>query len=945
MFAFIQKCRRPPETNHEVIIGAPSKRSANNKLNTTKYNAFDFVPRFLVAKFLEPTNAFFLVLTLVKLLPEVSAVPWHSSGVPLIIIILVNAFTEIYEDLIRRFADTRLNNTELEEGHIVRLTKGDMVPADLLILSSSEPGGDVYMETANLDGEANLKVRQAPAETMGVHSEERVKVRSFAMIPNLGLVKYVMSDKTGTLTTNRMNFKFCSIGGKSYGVASESPEFDGRKMVRELRTNNKDGESRTYTILALIEFTSARKRMGCLVRTPQGRLKFFIKGADAKILPTLSRASDPEIEKMTKEHLKNFANLGYRTLCFGYRDVTEEEYLTWADEWNKANCDLQNREKMIEEVAAKMEHEILLLGASAIEDKLQDRVPETIARMLQAEMKVWVLTGDKLETAINIGHSCSLLSQDTPKIILDRNTEAETEALLDSYVGMVGERMLDAKNAQLALIVDAQCLDWVMGSSTMRMDFLRIALCCSAVICCRCTPFQKAAVTRLVRNNVDGLVLSVGDGANDVAMIQEADIGVGITGVEGSQAANASDFAISQFHHLDRLLFVHGTTCFHRISTVVLFSLYKNLIEVSLNMFYGFDNGNSDNPVADESTMVRYNLIYTCWIVGILGIFDNPVPLDVLGKYPLLYTHFQDNLTNLSHMIWSANAMLHGAMLYYAYRIWWRDGGVMFPSGRDGWGQMGGSWLYSCMVFVVSLKSVLESLSITVLTALGCLSSIIGVAAMMVVDSYLFPYFIAPIIGPNRAHYLGLIYTLPSPQTGLFLLFICVACLLPDLAVKALYRTLYPSILHRVIQSLAKKDTVLDTFRQPMILLADVVGLKQELESGKYGFMFAQDDGRVISQGDLLKMYGAPDCRSSRRQNQNKPAAEHHLVEQSPVSSTKSLNSRNPRHVKWASHPTAEPIITEEPVVAKPNDEHKSSPSCEDTQVATMELPPGVDGP
>ncbi|CAJ0561478.1 unnamed protein product, partial [Mesorhabditis spiculigera] len=907
MFAFIQKCRRPPETNHEVIIGAPSKQSANNKLNTTKYNAFDFVPRFLVAKFLEPTNAFFLVLTLVKLLPEVSAVPWHSSGVPLIIIILVNAFTEIYEDL-------------LEEGHIVRLTKGDMVPADLLILSSSEPGGDVYMETANLDGEANLKVRQAPAETMedryihqgllraflgqlilfsnlvpislcvtiegclmwqayfikqdiGIYDEERdqkSEVRSFAMIPNLGLVKYVMSDKTGTLTTNRMNFKFCSIGGKSYGVASESPEFDGRKMVRELR---------------------------------------------------------------------------YRTLCFGYRDVTEEEYLTWADEWNKANCDLQNREKMIEEVAAKMEHEILLLGASAIEDKLQDRVPETIARMLQAEMKVWVLTGDKLETAINIGHSCSLLSQDTPKIILDRNTEAETEALLDSYVGMVGERMLDAKNAQLALIVDAQCLDWVMGSSTMRMDFLRIALCCSAVICCRCTPFQKAAVTRLVRNNVDGLVLSVGDGANDVAMIQEADIGVGITGVEGSQAANASDFAISQFHHLDRLLFVHGTTCFHRISTVVLFSLYKNLIEVSLNMFYGFDNGNSDNPVADESTMVRYNLIYTCWIVGILGIFDNPVPLDVLGKYPLLYTHFQDNLTNLSHMIWSANAMLHGAMLYYAYRIWWRDGGVMFPSGRDGWGQMGGSWLYSCMVFVVSLKSVLESLSITVLTALGCLSSIIGVAAMMVVDSYLFPYFIAPIIGPNRAHYLGLIYTLPSPQTGLFLLFICVACLLPDLAVKALYRTLYPSILHRVIQSLAKKDTVLDTFRQPMILLADVVGLKQELESGKYGFMFAQDDGRVISQGDLLKMYGAPDCRSSRRQNQNKPAAEHHLVEQSPVSSTKSLNSRNPRHVKWASHPTAEPIITEEPVVAKPNDEHKSSPSCEDTQVATMELPPGVDGP
>ncbi|CAJ0928695.1 unnamed protein product, partial [Mesorhabditis belari] len=601
--------------------------------------------------------------------------------------------------------------------------------------------------------------------------------------------------------------------------------------------------------------------MTVIVRTPEGKLCLFVKGADVKIMEMLSPSSDPKVRSTTQAHLKEFANLGYRTLCFAYRDLDEEEYRNWAQIWSRANCELYDREEAIEKAAKIVEKEFILLGASAIEDKLQERVPQTIARMLQADIRVWVLTGDKLETALNIGYSCSLISSKMPTMILATNTEEETAAQLEKYVNALGSKRLDSRDVELALIVDAMCLDWILKSQVMRMDFLRLALCCSAVICCRCTPLQKAAVTRLVKHNVDGQVLAVGDGANDVAMIQEANIGIGIAGVEGGQASMAADFAITQFRHLDRLLFVHGTCCFHRITTVVLFSLYKNLFEVLLHVLYAFYNGHSASGMSDEVLMVRYNLLYTSVTVAILGIHDTPAPLHVMSKYPRLYTHFQDNMNIRNHLSWSANALLHAFLLFHTTLYFWKYGTGAFRNGRDGWGQMVGSYMYLCLVVIVNLKAMIESRSINILTVAGFLGSILTALIMLATDSVVATLWSFPIVIPSQAHYLGLLWALPSVQTTAFLPLICVICLLPDVAWKAISRTLDPSLLQHVVQSMKVNDNVLDmVIKQPLIKIADVVGLKSHLESGKYGFMFAQDDGHVMTQADLLRMYGAADC-------------------------------------------------------------------------------------
>ncbi|CAJ0930447.1 unnamed protein product, partial [Mesorhabditis belari] len=1157
---------------HQLCIGYPTKKAARNKLSTTKYNAWNFLPKFLFQKFTEPTNAFFLILTLLKLNRSISPFAWHSSGVPLAVIILFGGLTEIYEDLKRRWEDRRLNNLkvdyfdgewkqiswrELKEGHVVRICKGDQVPADLLVVSSSEPGGEVYMETANLDGEANLKVRQSPVETMDINSEERLKcllhskstvssdqptraieefngvlhlngpvisimqnvitannptpedakiplngtnlvvrgatlqntdwmigvvifggkrtklgmnstkkstktsqvhrltnwlifiqigwlltssaliafwnkmhsnswmraafgnlnvlkddlfnlgdkydevepnyfalffgelilssnlvpislcvtiefclawqayymqqdldlydpelkkrlkVHSFGTIPNLGVIKYVMSDKTGTLTMNKMKFKLCSITGQKYGKSNRLAEFNTDLILRDLKTDERKNSSaidlfltscavchtviaghdrnkavstpdagetslsrrkvsknfpkakdpltpqhiyhacspdeaclvrfacssnyvftsrtpssinvevhgvrKVYDVLAIIEFTSTRKRMSILVRTPEGVIRLFVKGADVKILAMLGPNSDPTVLSTTQSHLKEFANQGYRTLCFGYRDVSQED--AWAPLWTKVSCDLEDRQKQIELVAEKLEKKLILLGASAIEDKLQDRVPQTISQ------------------PFNLGYSCSLLTPRKPIFILAAKTEKEMEELLDSYVDTIGDQLAQ-KEAQVGLIVDAHCLDWILGSKVRKMDFLRIALGCSAVICCRCTPLQKASVTRLLKRNIDGLVLGIGDGANDVAMIQEADVGVGIAGLEGSQASNAADFAITQFRHLDRLLFVHGTSNYYRITTLVLFFLYKNLVEVCLNIAYSFYNDHSDQGMADEYTIVRYNMIYTCLAVFVIGIHDSPAPFNVLAKFPRLYTHFQENMSNKNYLLWSGNAILHALIIYTALVNWWRDGCEVFTSGRDGWGQMFGTYTYMCLVIIVNAKAVIGSRSITFMTGAAFVASIFSVFLFLFTDSLLFP-FTFPVVAPNKAHYLGLIYTLPSWQTAFFLPFICVVCLLPDILFTSAHRTLNPSLLLRVVQSLKKKDTIVDKIiLGPFVRMTNIFGLKEELEGGTNGFSFAQDDGQAISQSALLRMYGAPSCKSEVRVQRSNIVAE-----------------------------------------------------------------------
>jgi phospholipid-translocating ATPase len=347
------------------------------------------------------------------------------------------------------------------------------------------------------------------------------------------------------------------------------------------------GEDRTYTVLDMIEFNSTRKRMSVIVRMPDNRIMLFCKGADSIIYARLKKGEQHELRKATAEHLEMFAREGLRTLCIAQRELSEEEYQSWAQEYAEASQSIIDRDEKQELVAEKIEQELLLIGGTAIEDRLQDGVPDAIALLGRAGIKLWVLTGDKVETAINIGFSCNLLNNDMDLIVFDIKDESleAAEAQLDknlSLFGMTGsDEELKAAQDQHnppppthALVIDGESLKLCLNEA-LRQKFLLLCKQCRAVLCCRVSPAQKAAVVEMVKNGLDCLTLSIGDGANDVAMIQKAHVGVGIAGEEGRQAVMSSDFAIAQFRFLTRLVLVHGRWSYRRLAETIANFFYK----------------------------------------------------------------------------------------------------------------------------------------------------------------------------------------------------------------------------------------------------------------------------------------------------------------------------------------------------------------------------------
>ncbi|KAK9105504.1 hypothetical protein Scep_022348 [Stephania cephalantha] len=300
--------------------------------------------------------------------------------------------------------------------------------------------------------------------------------------------------------------------------------------------------NRSYKLLNVLEFNSTRKRMSVIVKDEEGRLLLFCKGADSVMLERLSPNASA-FEEQTKEHMDEYADEGLRTLVAAYRELDEEEYNEFNEEFNEAkNSVSADRDVIIDEVANKIERDLILLGATAVEDKLQDGI---IISLDTPHIKTLEKEGDK-----------SVITKASKGSIIHQLNE--------------GKARLSASNGSsdiFALIIDGKSLAYALDDNVKDM-FLELAVGCASVICCRSSPKQKALVTRLVKSGTGKTTLAIGDGANDVGMLQEADIGVGISGVEGMQAVMSSDIAIAQFRFLERLLLVHGHWCYRRISTM-----------------------------------------------------------------------------------------------------------------------------------------------------------------------------------------------------------------------------------------------------------------------------------------------------------------------------------------------------------------------------------------
>lgn len=853
-----------------IHLNNPPANQANkyvdNHVSTAKYNVATFIPKFLFEQFSKYANVFFLFTSALQQIPNLSPTNQYTTIGPLVVVLLISAGKELIEDYRRKQADQSLNLSKtrvlrgsnfgdakwinVQVGDIVRVESEESFPADLVLLASSEPEGLCYIETANLDGETNLKIKQAIPETASLVSSsdlgrmggkiksehpnsslytyeatltmqagagekelalnpeqlllrgatlrntpwihgvvvftghetklmrnatatpiKRTKVekqmnllvlmlvgtllvlsvvctvgdlvmrsvnesslqylnlsstntvglvakqfaedmvtywvlfsalvpislfvtvelvkywhgilinddldiyhdltdtpancRTSSLVEELGMVEYIFSDKTGTLTCNMMEFKQCSIFGKMYAEVvpedrrgdGDSAVYDFKKLAENLAAPTEEanlmghflallstchtvipersssgkikyqaaspdegalvegaamlgykfvarkprsvlievgGKELEYQLLAVCEFNSTRKRMSAIYRCPDGIVRCYCKGADTVILERC-KPEEPHRDTMNR-HLEEYASEGLRTLCLAKRDIPEQEFQQWYQIFDKASTTMGgDRADELDKAAELIEKDFDLLGATAIEDKLQDGVPETIHTLQQAGIKVWVLTGDRQETAINIGMSCKLLSEDMALMIVNEENAAATRANLQKWLDVIrtnGDGTVEFET--LALIIDGKSLSFALEKDLEKM-FLDLAVMCKAVVCCRVSPLQKALVVKLVkRHRKESILLAIGDGANDVSMIQAAHIGVGISGMEGLQAARSADVSIGQFRFLRKLLLVHGAWSYHRVSKTILFSFYKN-ITLYLTQFWV-----SNNPIQGQ---------------------------------------------------------------------------------------------------------------------------------------------------------------------------------------------------------------------------------------------------------------------------------------------------------------------------------------------------------
>jgi len=485
------------------------------------------------------------------------------------------------------------------------------------------------------------------SDLSGTSGEEQQRANEQFMMA-LALCHTVIAD-TVPGDPPRIEFKAQSPDEAALVATARDVGFTVLEYGQEGIRLNVQGTERTYQVLNTLEFNSTRKRMSAIIRMPDNKIMLFCKGADSMIYSRLSRGEQSELRRTTAEHLEMFAREGLRTLCIAQRELSEDEYQKWNHDHEIASAAIQDREDKLEVVSDAIERDLTLLGGTAIEDRLQEGVPDTIALLAEAGIKLWVLTGDKVETAINIGFSCNLLNNDMELIVFKIEDEqvSSAEAELDKHLATFGMTGSDAelKRAKKsheppgpthAIVIDGDSLKLVLDEKT-RQKFLLLCKQCRSVLCCRVSPAQKAAVVAMVKSGLDVMTLSIGDGANDVAMIQEADVGVGIAGEEGRQAVMSSDYAIGQFRFLQRLILVHGRWSYRRLAETIANFFYKNVIWTFTIFWYQIYCDFDQTYLYDYTYILLFNLAFTSLPIIFMGVLDQDVSDKVSLAVPQLY--------------------------------------------------------------------------------------------------------------------------------------------------------------------------------------------------------------------------------------------------------------------------------------------------------------------
>uniref|UniRef100_A0A8C1NIR7 Phospholipid-transporting ATPase n=1 Tax=Cyprinus carpio TaxID=7962 RepID=A0A8C1NIR7_CYPCA len=661
------------------------------------------------------------------------------------------------------------------------------------------------------------------------------------------LVYQAQSPDEGALVTAARNFGFVF-----------------RSRTPETITLYEMGQAVTYQLLAILDFNNVRKRMSVIVRNPKGQLKLYSKGADTILFDRLD-PSNEELMFTTSEHL-NFAGEGLRTLALAYKDLDEDVFDEWMKKLLFASTALENREEKLGALYEEIEQGMMLLGATAIEDKLQEGVPETIACLTLANIKIWVLTGDKLETAMNIGYSCNMLRDDMNEVfIISGHTMVEVRQELRA--ADIGFAWINVSLRFVCCYLKAHALE-----ADLEQILVDVACLCKTVICCRVTPLQKALVVELIKRHKRAVTLAIGDGANDVSMIKTAHIGVGISGQEGMQAVLASDYSFAQFRYLQRLLLVHGRWSYHRMCNFLCYFFYKNFAFTLVHFWYGFLCGFSAQTVYDQWFITLFNIVYTSLPVLAMGLFDQ-VSLYSL-RYPNLYRPGQ--LNQLFNKRKFFTCTLQGVCT--SFILFFIPYGAFMSAVRDDGAHISDQQAFAVtiatsLVIVVSAQIGLDTNYWTAVNHFfiwGSLAVYFAILFAMHSDG-IFTIF------PNQFPFIGTARnSLNQKIVWLVILLTTVVCIMPMVAVRFIKADLYPTHTDKVrlLQQASRRQGPQEqNFRRVR---------RTSSRRSAYAFAHQQGYGELITSGKNMKIPTA----STSTYPLSSPARGNSVVKNSVVSGT-----------------------------------------------------------